>query len=75
MSRACTVQNTVDTPGPVYPRNGTTPTDEQLASVVGRAHAIGISVLFRPCVDPVRAGVCAVVGYARPLVCLVAAKL
>jgi hypothetical protein len=48
----CWYQETVDTPGPIYVRNGTTPTDDELTAIVQLAHSQGVSVLFRPCVDP-----------------------
>lgn len=48
----CWYQHDVDTPGPIYERNGTTPTDEQLGSIITKAQGRGIRVLMRPCVDP-----------------------
>ena len=45
-------QPDVDKPGPIAPRNGTSPTDSALQSMVKAAHQRGVKVLWRPCVDP-----------------------
>ena len=45
-------QPDVDKPGPIAARNGTSPTDSALRSMVTAAHQRGIKVLWRPCVDP-----------------------
>jgi hypothetical protein len=55
----CTVvpyryQPNVDVPGPIYVKNGTTPTDTEVSGLVAQAHAQGLQVMLRPCVDPVR---------------------
>lgn len=59
-------QPSVDVPGPVAPKNGTSPTDAQVAALVSKAHAMGITVMFRPCVDPVRG---AALHFFAPLTC------
>ena len=50
----CWYQASIDAPGPIYQRAGITPTDDEITGTVNAAHAAGLSVLFRPCVDPVR---------------------
>ncbi len=47
-------QPSVDVPGPIAPKTGTSPTDEEVTGLVAYAHSLGMTVLLRPCVDPVR---------------------
>lgn len=49
----CWFQHTVDVPGPIYPRPGISPLPDEIAAITQLAHSKGISVMIRPCVDPV----------------------
>ena len=48
-------QPSVDVPGPIAPKTGTSPTNEEVTGLVAYAHSLGMTVLLRPCVDPVSA--------------------
>jgi hypothetical protein len=48
----CWYQASVDTPGPIVARNGTSPTDAALLQMTAAAKQRGLKVLWRPCVDP-----------------------
>jgi hypothetical protein len=47
----CWFQRSINSTGPIYTRY-TTPTPNELASIVTRAHEHGARVFFRPCIDP-----------------------
>jgi hypothetical protein len=49
----CWFQHTVDVPGPIYPRAGISPLPDEIMAITQLAHSKGISVMIRPCVDPV----------------------
>jgi hypothetical protein len=48
----CWYQHSVDAPGPITALDGTSPTDAALLEITAAARARGLSVLWRPCVDP-----------------------
>jgi len=48
----CWYQPNVDAVGPIYPRAGVSPQDAEITSILSYAHAHGVSVMMRPCVDP-----------------------
>lgn len=47
----CHFQTGIDSPGPIFTKEGSTPTDATLMAVTAHAHKKGLKVVWRPCVD------------------------